>query len=355
MTDPNERDPRDPRQSDPASIVPGPESASATPSGGTVGLEPSVPTVLDPAEGLPPTSPERSYSQGQLVRRRFLRHRGAMIGLVVLVLIALLAFTSIGIGPIPGWWGKDFRTTGPTIDGGRPTLGFFHVGEHPFGQDTVGRDFFALTMRGTQISLIIAFVVGIGSTIIGTVVGGLAGYFRGWIEALLMRLTDLLIIIPLLVLAAVIARGAGDAGILTLAVVLAAVTWTSLARLVRGEVLSLREREFVTAARAIGTSPARIIVQHILPNTIGVIIVSTTFTIASAILLETSLSFLGFGVQPPDVSLGSLISQYQTAFTVRPWLFWFPGLFILAIALCVNFIGDGLRDAFDPRQNRNGE
>lgn len=322
------------------SMVPGPDRDAPTPvPGGMVGLEPT---------------PQKSYSQGQLVRRRFFRHKGAMVSLVILVAITLLAFTSIGIGPIPGWWDKSFLTTGSTVDGGRPTIAFLSLGEHPFGQDTVGRDFFALTMRGTQTSLIIAFVVGLGSTIIGTVIGSLAGYFRGWIEAFLMRMTDLLIIIPLLVLAAVIAKSAGDGGIWALSLVLAAVTWTSLARLVRGEVLSLREREFVMAARAIGTNPARIITRHILPNTIGVIIVSTTFAIASAILLETSLSFLGFGVNAPDVSLGSLISQYQTAFTARPWLFWFPGMFILAIALCVNFIGDGLRDAFDPRQNRNG-
>ncbi|GMA30570.1 ABC transporter permease [Litorihabitans aurantiacus] len=305
--------------------------------------------------GLLPDGPQKSYSQAQLIRRRFFRHRGAMVALAVLVFITLLAFTSIGIGPIPGWWDKNFTSTGPSIDGGRPTLGWFTIGEHPFGQDTVGRDFFAATMRGTQISLIIAFAVGIGSTIIGTVIGALAGYFRGWVESILMRLTDLLIIIPLLVLAAVIARRASDAGIWGLVVVLAIVTWTSLARLVRGEVLSLREREFVSAARAIGTHPLRIMFRHILPNTVGVIIVSATFSISAAILLESSLSFLGYGVQAPDVSLGLLISDYQNAFTVRPWLFWFPGMFILAIALCVSFIGDGLRDAFDPRQNRKGE
>jgi peptide/nickel transport system permease protein len=132
--------------------------------------------------------------------------------------------------------------------------------------------------------------------------------------------------------------------------VLGLVTWTSLARLVRGEVLSLREKEFVAASVAMGAHPARVIGRHLLPNTIGVIVVNATFAIASAILLETSLSFLGFGVQAPESSLGLLISQYQNAFTTRPWLFWWPGMLILAIALSVNFLGDGLRDAFDPRQ-----
>jgi len=301
-----------------------------------------------------PQFTDKSYSQGQLVRRRFFRHKGAIAGLAVLLFITLLAFTSIGVGGISGWWDKDYTSTGTVLNGGQPTMGWFYLGEHPFGQDSTGRDYFARVMRGTQVSLIIAFVVGIASTMIGTVIGAVAGYFRGWAESLLMRVTDLFIIIPLLVFAAVLGRIAGDSGIFVFALVLAAVTWTGLARLVRGEVLSLREREFVSAARAIGTGNWRIILRHILPNTVGVIIVATTFAIASAILLETALSYLGFGVQPPDISLGSLISEYQTAFTSRPWLFWFPGIFILAIALSVNFIGDGLRDAFDPRQGKDG-
>jgi peptide/nickel transport system permease protein len=296
---------------------------------------------------------DRSYSQGQLVLRRFLRHRGAMVSLAVLVLITLLAYTSLGWGPIPGWWKHDYTLAGTVADGGRPSLSLwpFQIGDQPFGQDNVGKDYFALVMRGTQRSLIIAFVVGIVSTIIGTAIGAAAGYFRGWVEAVLMRLTDLLIVIPLLVLAAVLGQMSNS--IWTLALMLGIVTWTGLARLVRGEVLSLREREFVAAARAVGTSPWRIIVKHILPNTLGTIIVSATLSIAAAILLETSLSFLGFGVKAPDTSLGLLISTYQASFTSRPWLFWWPGIFILGIALSVNFIGDGLRDAFDPRQNRN--
>jgi peptide/nickel transport system permease protein len=207
-------------------------------------------------------------------------------------------------------------------------------------------------MRGTQFSLTIAFAVGIISTVVGTLIGALAGFYRGWIEAVLMRMTDVFIVIPLLAVAAVLGQMAGGSGILGLALVLGLITWTGLARLVRGEVLSLRERDFVFAAQAVGTSPWRIISRHVLPNAVGVIIVSATLSISSAILLETSLSFLGFGVQAPDTSLGTLISDYQSAFATRPWLFWWPGLMILTIALCVNFIGDGLRDAFDPRQNR---
>ncbi len=289
---------------------------------------------------------ERSYSQGQLVRRRFFRHKGAIISMILLGVVILVAFTSLGIGPIPGWWDKDPARQYEKIGTGAPTW------THPFGQDSIGKDYFALVMLGTQKSIIIALGVGLISTIIGTLIGAIAGYFRGWVESLLMRLTDLLIVIPLLVLAAVLGKIASQWGIWGLTLMLGIVTWTGLARLVRGEVLSLRERDFVVAATAVGTGSGRIISKHILPNAVGTIIVSATLTISAAILLETSLSFLGFGVQAPDTSLGLLISQYQTAFTTRPWLFWWPGLMILVIALGVNFIGDGLRDAFDPRQQR---
>src|SRR5690625_2434184 len=177
-----------------------------------------------------PPSDQKSYSQGQLVRRRFFRHKAAMTSVIILLFIVILAFTSIGFGPIPGWWDKSYAMSAQVIDGGRPTLQLwpFSLGEHPFGQDNTGKDYFALVMRGTQRSLIIAFVVGIVSTFIGTVVGALAGYFRGWVEAILMRVTDLFIIMPLLVLAAVLGRIAsgGKGGIWTLALMLGFVTWT---------------------------------------------------------------------------------------------------------------------------------
>lgn len=298
------------------------------------------------------TSEQKSYSQGRLAFRRLLRHRAAMISAVVLLIIIVMAFTSLGVGPIPGWWGKDYITAYPPQNGGAPTLQLwpFQIGEHPFGQNNIGKDYFALVMRGAQRSLTIAFIVGAIATVIGTAIGAIAGYFRGIWESILMRITDLFIIIPLLVLAAVLGRMVEGQNPFVLATVLGLVFWTGLARLVRGEVLSLREREFVSAARAIGTSPLTIIVRHILPNSLGTIIVNATLLIASAILTESALSYLDFGVRPPETSLGLLIAQNETALTTRPWLFWWPGLFILGIALTVNFIGDGLRDAFDPRQ-----
>ncbi len=141
-----------------------------------------------------------------------------------------------------------------------------------------------------------------------------------------------------------------SSGAFWLAIALGLILWTTMARLIRAEFLTLREREFVDAARVAGASDFRIMFKHMIPNAMGVIIVNTTLLMSAAILLEAALSFLGFGVQSPDVSLGTLISRYQSAFATRPWLFWWPGLFIIVIALSINFIGDGLRDAFDPRQ-----
>lgn len=307
--------------------------------------------------------PTKPLSQGRLVFKRFVRHRAAIISTFVLVGVFTVAFTSIGFLGIPGWWDKSYLAAGDVIDGGRPTLSLVPTwlggdgirwGEHPFGQDSTGKDYFSLVMVGAQRSVIIALVVGIVSTTIGAVMGAVAGYYRGWIDNVLMRITDVFIVIPLLVLAAVLGAIAGNAGggIFALAFMIGIVSWTGLARLVRGEVLSLREREYVAAARATGASAFRIIFKHLLPNTIGIIVVNATFAIGGAILLESSLSFLGFGVQPPETSLGLLISQYQGAFTNRPWLFWWPGMIILVIVLAVNFLGDGLRDAFDPRQSR---
>jgi ABC-type dipeptide/oligopeptide/nickel transport system permease subunit len=299
-------------------------------------------------------------SQGQIVRRRFLRHRGAMVAIVVVVFIVVLAATSIGWGPIPGWWIWDYTTPLPVVNGGAPTMTLptwlggpgFSLGEHPFGQDDIGRDVFARVMKGTQTSLTVMVVVGLIATGAGIAVGSLAGFFRGWIDNVLMRFTDLVITIPTIVIGSVLGKMVGGSSAVLLAIALGLISWTGLARLVRGDFLTLREREFVDAARVAGASNPRIAFKHMIPNAIGVIIVNTTLLMSSAILLETALSYLGFGITAPNVSLGQLISEYQSAFATRPWLFWWPGFFIIAIALCINFIGDGLRDAFDPRQKR---
>jgi peptide/nickel transport system permease protein len=311
-------------------------------------------------------------SQGQIVRKRFLQHKGAMIAVFTLLSLITLVFSSLSlkIGPwtYPGWWKytiedlPDLALEGCT--GGivgcptmslRPTwLGGAGItfGEHPFGQDDIGRDYFALVMRGAQRSLLVTFIIGLIGGVIGTVVGAVAGFYRGAVDSVLMRFTDFIITVPSIIIGSVIGFHFGNLGVTFLAFYLGLFAWTGLSRLVRGEFLTLREREFVDAARVAGATNRRIIFKHILPNAVGIIIVSVTLLMSGAILLETALSYLGFGVVAPDVSLGSLISQYQESFTTRPFLFWYPGVFIITIALCINFIGDGLRDAFDPRQRR---
>jgi oligopeptide transport system permease protein len=318
----------------------------------------------DHLEGLDPNSEltieqreVEGLSQGTIVRRRFLRHKGAMTALVVLILLALMVYSSIGIElfglRIPGWYPWDYQSVLPVVNGGNPTWVLpFNFGEHPFGQDNIGRDIFARVMRGTQQSIVVMVLYGLIAAVLGIVIGAVSGYFRGWIDSLLMRFTDLILVIPVIVLGAVIGRATGGLGAAVLGILLGLVGWPSLARLVRGEFLGLREREFVDAARVAGASTSRIVFRHILPNAIGVVIVSTTLLMSAAILLEAALSFIGFGIVAPDVSLGQLVNEYRDAFSTRPWLFWWPGFFIVAIALCINFIGDGLRDAFDPRQRR---
>ena len=305
-------------------------------------------------------------SQGKIVRERFFRHTGAMLSLVVLAAVLILAYTSVGAGPLPGWWKYDYQGANDVLDGGRPTMGLptwlggegLAWGDHPFGQDTIGKDNFAMVMRGVQISFNVTVVIGLVAGAVGIVIGAISGFFRGAIDGALMRFTDLVITFPVIVIGAVLGNlvvgdgEGGGGGWFLLALALGAITWTSLARLVRAEFLTLREREFIDAARVAGASNTRIMFKHMLPNAAGVIIVNTTLLMSIAVLLETALSYLGFGITQPEVSLGQLISEYQSAFSTRPWLFWWPGLFIIIIVLAINFIGDGLRDAFDPRQKK---
>ena len=320
---------------------------------------------VDRAENAIELKEVEGRSQGAIVMRRFLRHRGAMISLAILVFIILVSLSSEGLDllgiRVHGWWKWTWTDLASIQNAGRPTLSLIpewlggagiRWGDHPFGQDSLGRDVFAEVMRGTQQSLMIVFVVGIVSTFVGVVIGAIAGYFRGWVDSVLMRLTDVVLIIPLIVLTATLAHKYNSNGSFVLAIVLALASWPQLARLVRADVLGLREREFVDAARVAGASSGRIMFVHILPNAIGVILVNTTLLMAATILTEAALGFLGFGVQPPDVSLGSIVFQYENAFATRPWLFFSPTIFVVIIALTVNFIGDGLRDAFDPRQKR---
>ncbi len=326
----------------------------------TIQGSPIEPTIPD-GTGLAVPGEAPGESQGRIVLRRFLQNRVAVIALIVYVVVVVFSISAIGLGPIPGWWRYGYTQLNPQLNQGAPTLSLLptwlggdgiHFGAHPFGQDRIGKDYFALTMRGIQNSALVMIVIGVFATVVGVVVGAVAGYFRGWVDSLLMRITDVFIVIPALVIGAVVGKTSNGLGAWGLALLLGLVSWMVTARLVRAEFLSLREREFVDAARVAGASDGRIIFRHILPNACGVIIVSSTLLIASAILLETALSFLGYGIKPPDSSLGLLIAQNQAAFSTRPWLFWWPASFIVLLALCANFVGDGLRDAFDPRSRR---
>jgi ABC-type dipeptide/oligopeptide/nickel transport system permease subunit len=303
---------------------------------------PETSPVPAPGTGGAPAA-EREFtvaerSQAQLVLRRFLQHRAAMISLVVLVLVVLLAYVGGAL------W--KYHAGEITPDNSQPPSF-----DHPFGTDAVGKDQFAQVLRGTRISLQVAVCVAVFATAVGTVWGALAGYFGGRADSLLMRLADLILTLPLIAVAAMLAHNFGGTWYL-IALVIAVLYAPYVSRVSRGVVLSLREKEYIEAAKALGATDARIILRHLVPNALGSILVNLTILVALAILLETALSYLGFGVQSPDTSLGLLVSEAQTALTTRPWLFYFPGLFIIVIALTINFIGDGLRDAFDPQQRK---
>ena len=281
-----------------------------------------------------------SLSYWQDVRKRFFGNKISIVGLAILVVLILAGI----IGPIISGWKYD--DLGPDILASPGTNG------HWFGTDDLGRDIFTRVTFGIRLSLTVAIVVTTISVFVGVTLGGIAGYFGGVVDSVLMRLTDMFLVTPTIVIGAVIGFRFGNLGVVPLAVMLGLFAWMGLARFVRTEFLTLREREFVDAARVAGASDRRIIFKHILPNAIGIIVVVGTLLLSGAILAETALSYLGFGVRPPDVSLGLLISEYQGSFSISPWLFWWPGTLIISIALCINFIGDGLRDAFDPRQRR---
>jgi peptide/nickel transport system permease protein len=277
--------------------------------------------------------------QFRMALERFLHHRLALVGVGTFVFLLLLS--TVG-GHL--WHYSHAQITGQFGTG--PSL------QHPFGTDTIGHDLFAQVLSGTATSVQTAVVVAVIATVLGTVIGAAAGYYGRLADAALMRFTDLILVVPVLAVLAVLAAGVSSlaSNWFVIALVLAALFWTYLARLVRGTFLSLREREFVEAEWAIGASDRRIILRHLIPNAIGPIVVNATLTVANAMLIEAALSFLGLGIQPPAVSLGSLISSGQGDATVLPWLFYFPSLFLVALILSVNFIGDGLRDALDPSQ-----
>jgi peptide/nickel transport system permease protein len=277
----------------------------------------------------------------QLAWRRFKRHHLAIGSAVVLLLLLLSALLAPLLTPYT------FAEQNLVERLQSPSL------THYFGTDQLGRDLFTRVLYGGRISLLVGISVAITAGVVGGVIGSLAGFYGGWIDNLLMRVTDLFLSIPFLVILIIASKFFGGS-VLAIVGILSAFFWMPDARIVRGVFLSLKEKEFVEAARATGATNKRIMFNHMLPNAMGPIIVNATLSVAAAILTESALSFLGFGVQPPTPTWGNLLYQSRNFITLAPWLVWFPGLAILITVLAVNFLGDGLRDALDPHQKIGG-
>jgi peptide/nickel transport system permease protein len=276
-------------------------------------------------------------SRRTLVARRFARNRSAVAALAVLVALF------IGCYALPPLLPYSYSDLDFTALQSPPSP------QHWFGTNALGQDVLAQVLRGMQKSLLIGVCVAFISTLIAATVGAIAGFFGGWRDRALMWFVDLLLVVPAFILIAIITpRTKNSANIALLIALLAAFSWMISSRMVRGLTMSLREREYVQAARYMGVSNRRIIARHILPNVASILIIDTALNVGVAILAETGLSFLGFGVQPPDVSLGTLIADGTKSATTFPWVFLFPAGVLVLILVCANLTGDGLRDAFDP-------
>lgn len=275
------------------------------------------------------------------VWQRFFRHRLALIGTTLLLLLATLSIAA------PLIVRHDPYTTDLRAYRKPPSK------EHLLGTDSAGRDVMSRLLYAGRVSLSVGLVAVSIYVAIGILLGGLAGYYGGWVDSLIMRVADMVLSFPSLIIIIVMVSLLGPS-IYNVMLVIGGLGWPPIARLVRGNFLSLREREFVIAAEAIGAKNRRIIFRHVLPNTLAPVIVAASFGMAQAILLEAGLSFLGLGVQPPTPSWGNMLTDAQSVLVLRnmPWLWLPPGVMIAITVLSVNFIGDGLRDALDPRATR---
>jgi len=307
-------------------------------------------------------------SPWQLAWRRFRKHTMALVALGGMALIMAyiwfggLVFSRGVCAPISQYLrGEAYANCNDTSIKLQPPSP-----SHPFGTDTIGRDILARTIYGGQISLSIGLFAAVVEVFIGVLVGAVAGYFGGWLDDLLMRITEAMLIIPSLFLLIVLAKALGgkvpefellgrsfSGSVVVIIVVIGFTSWMYLARIVRANVLSLKEMDYISASRALGVSDARIIFRHLLPNTIAPIIVSATLGVSGAILSEAYVSFLGLGVQTPTASWGNMLDSSVKYIQSAPWLWFFPGLLITLTVLCINFVGDGLRDALDPRSTRH--
>jgi peptide/nickel transport system permease protein len=291
-------------------------------------------TVTVPLRTIPAPS-ERG--QWRLASERFRAHRPAVAGLVVLLALTLLS----ALAPIVSPYDSESPQLLSIFD--PPSLA------HPMGMDSLGRDLATRILYGGRVSLSVGLLAVAVAISVGTLVGMVAGFYGGWLDAVLMRIVDMMYAIPslfILILLGVYFRGLS---VIAIIVVLGLLRWMTTARLVRAQFLSLKQREFVEAARAVGARDARIIVRHILPNTLAPVIVAATLGVASAIIAESTLSFLGLGIQPPTPSWGNMLKDATRDMDRAPWTAVYPGLFIFLAVVSINFVGDGLRDALDPR------
>lgn len=299
-------------------------------------------------------APFESVSLMKRARRRFLRHRMAVIGMVLLGLVFL--FVSVGA--------LLFSERDANFNDTKRRL-LPPSAEHPLGTDDIGRDILARSIYGGQISILIGVAAVLVSVSLGTLVGLLSGYYGGWLDAVLMRVTEAMLSIPTILLLLVMANtfsnriptvvifGRSFSGsVIVIILIIGATSWMYLSRIVRSNVLSLRESEYVLAARALGAQDRRILFSHILPNTLAPVIVAATLGVAQAILQEAYISFLGMGVQAPTATWGNMLQESREYIDDAPWLWLVPSLLILMTVMGINFVGDGLRDAFDPRSDK---
>ncbi len=291
--------------------------------------------------------PQRTLWQSAM--HRFRRHHVGVFGLLM-----LLAFVLMGVlAPVVAPYAAETQDLANQFGG--PTA------QHWLGTDELGRDMFTRLLYATRVTLFVTLVSTILATIVGVIVGAVAGYFGGWVEVALMRFTDIMLSLPLLILLLIVSKmlrdmtfvretfGAANVSVGVIVIILTLFGWMNHARLVHGSVLSLKNREFVEAARALGAGPGRMISQHLLPNSVAPIVVQTTLRFGIAVILEGTLSFLGLGITPPNPSLGNMLTEAQAYMFRNPWLAVYPGLVIFSVVLAINFVGDALRDALDPR------
>ena len=279
---------------------------------------------------------ERADTPARRAMRRFLRHRMALVGVAIVLVIGLPVLLAPWVSPYPpNKLQLRSRLQGPSL-------------LHPMGTDELGRDVLSRVLAGGRISLFIGVAAMVVSISIGTLVGGISGYLGGRIDATIMRAVDMAISFPSLFLLLMLTSFLGSSLVIII-LVIGVLAWMRVARLVRASFLALKGRDFVTAAWCIGCRPRHVIVRHLLPNALGPVIVAATIDISAAILTESALSYLGLGVQPPQASWGNMLRFAQDQMTSAPWTAIFPGLMIFLVSVAINFIGDGLRDALDPR------